>query len=96
MMNKFYGESVYILVDEYDAGIMNIIKKFLAAEIYDGQKIQQYLDVASQMVTAILSSCAKDVDKIVKKIVMTGVTEVLSSSGSSGFNNVEVHVMGSD
>jgi hypothetical protein len=40
MMKSFFGRRVYILVDEYDSGIMHIIERLLATETEDIEGIK--------------------------------------------------------
>jgi hypothetical protein len=74
MMKSFFEKRVHILVDEYDAGIMNIIQFFLISKADDRDNIKQVIQSASKLITGILRVCSKGADDYVEKIVMTGVT----------------------
>ncbi len=72
----YYGKKVFILIDEYDAPVHSAMQNNL-----DVVKIKDYVD-------QILCTALKD-NIYLEKGLMTGISEMIRCSATSGLNNVK-------
>ena len=75
-LNKYYGEKVIILIDEYDAPIINAFDK-------------GYYNEAINFFQTFYSSALKTNNSL-KYGILTGITRIIKEGVFSGLNNLKV------
>src|SRR5204863_8266851 len=75
LLYQYYGNKVYILIDEYDAPIINSYKK-------------EYFEEVVSLVRDILSEGLKD-NIYLQTGILTGVFRIAKAQIFSGLNNIE-------
>lgn len=84
LLYKHHNQKVYILIDEYDKPVNNILEK----GVTEDNKI--LIHNSSELITSLLSSCGKTNSNL-EKIILTGIFDTLKKEGGSGFNNINVY-----
>ncbi|MBH1988801.1 MAG: AAA family ATPase [Myxococcaceae bacterium] len=89
LLFELYEKKVYILVDEYDRALNNLIE-------YDLTDNKLIIHEVSSLITNLLSKAGKS-NNYLEKIILTGIFDSLKKEGGSGFNNVKIYsVLDSD
>jgi hypothetical protein len=79
-LNRYYGERVVILIDEYDA------------PVHAGFK-EGYYDEVINFIRNFLGGGLKDTDRFLEKSVVTGIMRIAKESIFSGLNNPGVYTL---
>ncbi|WP_323733063.1 AAA family ATPase [Candidatus Bandiella euplotis] len=81
LLEKHYGQRVYILVDEYDNPLNHLLEKSLYTQN------ESLMEQTAELITGILAACGKG-NRALEKIVLIGIFDPLKKEGYSGFNNI--------
>ena len=88
LLYEHHKKKVYILVDEYDKPVNYFVEHGL------DYKPDERREVA-ELITGIMSACGKS-NPYLEKIVLTGIFDIFTKEGGSGFNNLSVHDISDD
>ena len=79
-MESFHKKKVFLLIDEYDKRINNLMQD-------NNERLCNELHQIAVLITSIILACSKGQDSV-KQIIITGIFNTLIVEDDSGLNNV--------
>lgn len=83
LLHRHHGTRVYVLVDEYDKTVSDLLERDFTAN-------SQLLKDAMRLLTNFFSQCGKS-NPYLEKMVMSGIFDTLKRDGNSGLNNLKIY-----
>eukprot|EP00919_Chromeraceae_sp_WS-2016_P028244 GHVR01066828.1.p1 GENE.GHVR01066828.1~~GHVR01066828.1.p1 ORF type:complete len:814 (+),score=99.18 GHVR01066828.1:57-2498(+) len=82
LLYKHHKEAVYVLIDEYDTPVSELLEQHL------GEKQLQLPEKVSELISQMVCSSISKTNPYVEKLILTGVFDTIYKGTTTGCNNI--------